>query len=155
MTFTIGLLSIFASLHIPSRIGWQWGYLATKRAKARLAFAIMFIISGISHFTQTARFAAMIPPFFPNPIALVYISGLFEILGAMGLVWPLARVRRTAVIGTVLLLISVFPANIYAAINNVTSPGALSSPLYLWLRLPLQAFFIWWVLWAGKEEVMS
>lgn len=154
MTFTIGLLSIFGSLHMPAWAGFQWHYLATARSKARVAFAIMFIISGISHFTKTEQFMAMIPSFLPNPVVLVYISGVFEILGAIGLLIPVKWVQRTAVYGTILLLLAIFPANIYAAINGIVSPGAFASPLYLWLRLPFQAFFIGWVWWAagGKNE---
>ena len=64
--------------------------------------------------------------------------------GGIGLL--IAKLRRAAAWGLVALLIAVFPANVYMAIE---SPHAW----YLWARLPLQAPLIWWLLWCTKENL--
>lgn len=146
MSFLIGLVSIFIALHIPQWLGWHWHYLSGTRNKAAIAFGLMFMSSGLTHFTNPEGFVAMMPPLFPEPLFLVYVSGLAEIVLGIGLLWP--RVRFWAGLGSVLLLIAVFPANIYAALNGIVTPGAPANNIYLWLRLPLQIVFIAWVWWA-------
>ena len=147
MSFLLGILSIFAALHLPQWVGWQWDYLKGMQSKAAVSFGLMFIISGTTHFTNPEGFVAIMPPFLPEPLLLVYLSGIAEIGLGIGLVLP--RWRNWAGVGAILLLLAVFPANVYAAINGITSPGAPENSLYLWLRLPLQLVFIAWVWWAA------
>jgi uncharacterized membrane protein len=97
----------------------------------------------------------IMPPALPWHLALVYISGVFEILGGIG--FMMERTKRAAGIGLILLLIAVFPANIYAAINQVQVGGFMNSPVYHWIRLPMQFVLIALVWWcsefsAGKKE---
>lgn len=126
------------------------------RDNLRLALGVSFIITGVTHFLMPDIFIKMMPPFLPWPLALVYISGVFEILGGLGLM--LARTKFWAAIGLVLLLVAVFPANIYVALNNVQLGGVMSAPIYQWLRLPMQLVLIAMVVWCGglyprfKEE---
>lgn len=88
----------------------------------------------------------MIPPMLPWPGALNAISGAAEILGGLGLLS--VGTRRLAGWGLIALLIAVFPANLYVAIQGHMT-GLDVSPLTLWLRLPFQALFIAWVWWVA------
>lgn len=124
-------------------------HIKSKKDSARLALALVFITVGILHFTHTNKFIQIVPPFIPSPKTMVYISGIFEILGAIGLLT--FRYRKIAAFGLVLLLIAVFPANIYMAVNNVQLGGILNNQILQWLRIPFQGVIIWWVLWCSKR----
>ncbi len=97
----------------------------------------------------------MMPPFLPWPRTLVSISGAAEIAGGVGLLW--LSCRRAAAYGLVLLLIAVFPANIYMAVAHVPFSGLLGQSWFQWLRLPLQIPLILWA-WRytrtnGKQQL--
>ena len=115
---------------------------------SRWLLATLFVVAGVLHFVRADVFAGIVPPYLPMPKMLVYISGVFEIIGGIGLLIP--KFRSTARWGLILLLIAVFPANLYMA----TDPDAFVAagiPLWaLYLRLPLQGVLILWVWWSGK-----
>jgi uncharacterized membrane protein len=115
------------------------------RRIALLAAAILYISAGIAHLWYPAPFVRFVPSFVPWPLAAVYISGIAEIAGGAGLLWP--PVRRAAVWGLVALLIAVFPANIHMALNGIQVTATPLPAWILWARLPLQIVLIWWVLW--------
>jgi len=108
----------------------------------RWVFAGIFIASGILHFVMPAPYVRIVPPLLPQPKALVLISGGAEILGGVGLLIP--RLRRAAAFGLALLLVAVFPANIYMAVSHVPAKGLLGNRWLQWLRLPVQLPLIWW-----------
>ena len=110
----------------------------------RLLAAIFFIAAGIGHFVSPAFYLAMMPPWLPAHRFLVQLSGVAEIAGGAGLLIP--QIRRIAGIGLILLLIAVFPANIQMLLN---ARAAGTAELALWIRLPFQVLFIWWV-WAAS-----
>lgn len=83
----------------------------------------------------------MMPSWLPAHGLLNAISGAAEIAGGIGVLIP--RTRRAAGIGLILLLIAVFPANIYIALNGW--PGMDIPRWALFARLPFQLFFIAWV----------
>lgn len=88
-------------------------------------------------------YAAMIPSPFPKSLWLIYLTGILEIAGAIGLLLP--RLRVAAGICLIILLAALFPANINAALNN--SPFTGQPPTAIWLRTLIQIFFIvalWW-----------
>jgi uncharacterized membrane protein len=109
----------------------------------KVAFAALFLISGFNHFLQPALFVQIMPPLLPYPLALVYLSGGFEIL--LGTMLLVPQFSRLAAWGLIALLIAVFPANIYMAVNPERYPDL--HPIILWLRLPLQGLLIAWA-WA-------
>lgn len=80
---------------------------------------------------------------------LVQISGGAEILGGLGL--TLQRFRRLAAYGLALLLVAVFPANIYMAVAHVPFSGLMGESWMQWLRLPLQIPLIVWALHYAKR----
>lgn len=118
----------------------------TLKTISRTILALAFLGAGITHFVAPEAFVRIVPPWLPAPLLLVYLSGAAEIAGGLGLLLP--ATRRWAAWGLVLLLIAVFPANVYM----LQSHGAgLKVPLWaLWLRLPLQAVLIGWVWWVRK-----
>jgi len=123
------------------------------RLVLRILAGIFFISAGIFHFLKTDMYVAIIPPFLPFPVALVHISGIFEILGGIGVLIP--QTKRLAGNGLMCLLVAVFPANLHMAINDVHIEGFPSSSLLLWLRLPLQFLLIAWVWWCTRENNFS
>ena len=83
----------------------------------------------------------MMPSYLPWPLELIWLSGVAEIMGGIGLIDPRSRVL--AAWGLIALLVAVFPANLNVALHGW--PGVNLPPLILWLRLPFQLVFIWWV----------
>ena len=109
--------------------------------------AFFFIGAGILHFVLQDFFSSIVPPYFTNPEALVKISGVFEILGGIGIL--IERTRQWAAYGLIALCVAVLPANIHMAMNPdqfANIPVAL-----LYLRLPLQALVIW-VIWKAAHS---
>ena len=103
------------------------GYLGVRRlsswrAAGLGALATMFLFTSTAHFSgMKYDLAAMMPEPLPDGLWVIYLTGVFEIAGAVGLLVP--RTRRLAGIGLVLLLVAMFPANVNAALNGVTRPA--------------------------------
>lgn len=129
------IVQILATLLARWFTGW--------RNAARVGIAVMFLFTAASHFSSLKHdLAAMIPPPLTGALWVIYVTGLLEGAGAIGLLIPGAR--RMAAWGLVALLVALFPANVYAALSGVTLGGAAATPL--WFRTPLQVFWIA-VLW--------
>ena len=109
------------------------------------ALAVLFVTAGITHFVRPQLFVRIVPPYLLAPLALVYVSGAFEVLGGLGLLFPATRVVAGWVL--IALLIAVFPANIHMALHPEAFPQVPAWGLYA--RLPLQFVLIGWVYWAA------
>ncbi len=124
-----------------------------RKARLRAALALIMMGMGLLHFAVPASFVRIVPAALPAPQVLVLVSGMFELLGGIGLLVP--RVRRAASFGLVLLYLAVFPASV----NMVLHPElgtAYGLPVWLlWARLPLQAVFIAWALSVGAADAGS
>jgi uncharacterized membrane protein len=108
--------------------------------------AIAMVSIGVSHFARPKPFVRIVPKFLPAALALVYISGFFEILGGLGLLVP--ETRSAAAWGLIALYVAVFPANIYMLTHNISLNPRKPIPRWaLWLRLPFQFVFIAWAYW--------
>ena len=105
-----------------------------------------YISAGLLHFTNTNWFLQIVPPYLPLKLELVYVSGFFEIIFGLMLVLP--SWRYYAGWGLVLLLIAVYPANIYLAQTNGVAMN--TSALVAWGRLPFQFLFIGIAYWHTK-----
>lgn len=107
------------------------------------ALSWLAVSAGVLHFVTPQFFIDMMPAALPEHALLVYVSGVFEILGGIGLLVP--RTRRFSAFGLIALFIAVFPANINMAVNHITPTGTSELPVWvLWARLPLQGLLIWW-----------
>jgi uncharacterized membrane protein len=110
--------------------------------------SIFYTITGIKHFIESDYFLSIIPPYLPFHIELVYISGFFEILFGLMILFP--KYRYYGSIGLILLLIAVFPANIYLAQSKEAQEAiGTSQQIAIW-RLPIQGILIWIAYWIRK-----
>lgn len=112
---------------------------------ARIAMSIMLVFTAIAHFVFTKGMSMMIPEFVPFKENVIYLTGVFEILLAIGLQIPKFRIISGWLLIVFLLLM--LPANIYSSIHKVNyQKGTFDGNglLYLWFRIPLQILFIIW-----------
>lgn len=119
----------------------------------RFAFAAMFTFTAISHFHSRTRpdLVRMVPAGLPAPGLLVTITGILELLGAIGLLMP--RIATMAAYALSALLVAMFPANVRAARAGVVVVGRRAAPL-IW-RLPLQLFWIAALLWVARASASA
>ncbi len=122
------------------------------KAVAKWLLALAFIAAGLNHFRNHDFYVRIMPPYLPAHSELVIISGVFEILGGIGLLVP--RLQVAAAWGLIALLVAVFPANVHMALHPEIGaerfPGA--PPAVWWVRLPFQAVFIAWAYWFTRTE---
>jgi uncharacterized membrane protein len=118
--------------------------LATWQDSTRWGLAAMLLFAASAHFTAMREdLIRMVPPSFPRPDLIVTLTGVLEVLAAVGMLVP--ATRRLAGVGLILLLVAMLPANISAALRGVTLAGKPVTGL--WLRIPMQALFVglaWW-----------
>ncbi|MEX1249845.1 MAG: hypothetical protein WEA77_01435 [Hyphomonas sp.] len=117
------------------------------RRAVQILLAAFFLIAGILHFRLDDAFARIVPPMLPFPIAIVWITGLTELVFAAALIarWrlPLTGLLLSA------YLLAVLPANIYMAIAQISLGDTALSPAALWVRVALQFPLIALVLWCA------
>lgn len=108
--------------------------------------ALAYIFAGYNHLANPAFYLAIMPPDLPNPEWLNVLSGLAEIVLGVYLLEP--RTRVFAAWGIIALLVAVFPANMYVALENVGPDGpGTGAGVANWIRIPFQAVFIVWAWW--------
>ncbi len=108
----------------------------------------MFVMTGVAHFVgMRAELVSMVPPGLPAPGLLVTVTGVLELVGAAGLLW--ARTAPWAGAGLALLLVAVFPANVYAALEGLTSaagdrllPRSLMQVVFLAATIAVPAHYL-------------
>ena len=104
------------------------GCFATLPAAVCAGVAAMFILTGGAHFIGLrADLMRMVPPALGNPGFWVTFTGIAEIAGAIGILIP--ATRRLAAVGLPLLLLAIFPANVYAARQRITFAGRITHTL--------------------------
>jgi uncharacterized membrane protein len=126
-----------------------------KRAQApqrmgRAFVCLWFLIGGIAHFAATDTEVRLVPPWIPWPLAAVWVSGVFELLGAVGLLF--SRTRRAAGMGLFALTLCVTPVHLHM----LQRPDLFAVPYWaLVLRLPLQvallALIAWSTFWKARS----
>ncbi len=109
---------------------------------------IFFVGAGVMHFVKPDFYLKLMPPYLPWHLGLVYVSGVAEIL--LGLLVVIPKYTRLAAWGLIALLLAVFPANLYVAMNPLALPDV--NPRSLWIRLPFQLVFIAWAWWFTRVE---
>jgi uncharacterized membrane protein len=115
---------------------------------ALLVLAFAFVAAGTNHFVNPDFFVAIMPPYLPAHLELVYLSGVVEIAGGIGVLIPALRSLAGWVL--VALLVAVFPANLHMALH----PELFSdiTPFALYSRLPIQILLIAWAYWATRAD---
>ncbi len=108
------------------------------------------VVAGANHFLTEDFYLRMMPPWLPAHHALIVVSGVFEILGGIGVLVP--RTRRLAGWGLVALFVAVFPANFYVAVEGIDLMPGTHFPLGNWLRLPLQLVLIAWAVAVARQK---
>ncbi len=111
--------------------------------------AVFFFAAGILHFVHDDSFAAIVPPFLPFKYPIVWMTGLMELVFAIGLLWP--KYQQKTGLWLSLYLLAVLPANIYMAIAGVGFGDIETSTATLWLRVALQFPLIALILWASRS----
>ena len=124
--------------------------LSPVQSVALVVAAVFYVGAGSLHFIHPEFYLRIVPPYIPAHLAMVRISGFFEILGGLGLLIP--RTRRMAAWGLIALLVAVFPANLYMATNPVDAGADSIAPVFRWGRLPLQPLLIWWLFWCSRPR---
>lgn len=104
---------------------------------------MIFVVGGIMHFLRPRFYIGMMPHWMPAAATLVLVSGVFEILGGIGVLVPATRVA--AGWGLIALLFAVFPANIQMLLNVRGAHVSALTMAALVARLPLQAVLVYWV----------
>ncbi len=100
---------------------------------------ILYIAAGVNHFISPRFYLKIMPPYLPQHELLVTLSGIAEIMLGTLLFIPITR--TWAAWGIIVLLLAIFPANLYMAYGT---PFQDMSPWLRWGRLPLQLVLIWW-----------
>lgn len=138
LTLTFVVLLALGRLSVPALSDWV--------ICLRWSLAAMFLVTASAHFNSLrADLVRMVPSFVPWPELAVTLTGVLEVLGALGLVIP--ATARAASIGLTLLLVAMFPANVHAALADLELGGRPATPLVL--RTLMQLLFLVAVIIAG------
>jgi uncharacterized membrane protein len=146
------LLLLLVSPYLLLTLVDRWGtdFKITPNARARVGLSIFFIFTSIGNFIKAEEMSAMLPPFVSYRIQIIYLTGVLEILGAVGVrIAPAMTLTRFCLI---LMLICFLPVNIYSAMNHVDFGGHGEGPGYLLFRVPFQFFVIGWTYYATKQN---
>lgn len=113
----------------------------------RYIIATAFVVTGLLHFIRPQTFVNIMPDYIPWHLTMVYVSGVAELMGAIGILVP--ETRFWAGWGLIVLLIAVFPANINMTVEAIEKTGYNSwYSIAAIARLPLQFVLIYWIYWA-------
>jgi len=112
--------------------------------------SLFYAMVGVQHFIDPDWFVKIMPPYLPMHYEAVYISGFFEIL--LGAMLLFKQTRYVASWGLMLLLLAVYPANIYLAFNEIPQEAiGISAFAASWIRLPIQFIFLGLAYWHSKD----
>lgn len=149
MITLIVLIGSFILLIFFSRVGIFFKDKSYRELGA-YSMAIFLVFFGLSHFYKQDELILMLPDFMPFPEVIIFITGIIEIILAVGLIFP--TTRRLSGILIAIYFIAVLPANIYKAVNTVEISGTLSNDTMSWVRIFFQPIFIIWALYCSKEK---
>jgi|TARA_B100001093_G_scaffold305440_1_gene291405 uncharacterized membrane protein len=111
--------------------------------------SLLYIIVGIKHFMDVEYFVSIVPTYISWKQEAVFISGFFEIL--LGILLLFHKTRKLAAWGIILLLITVFPANIYLYVSEVPRDILNISKTDALIRIPFQIPLIIISYWHSKK----
>ncbi|WP_418152524.1 hypothetical protein AB8615_00955 [Litorimonas sp. RW-G-Af-16] len=100
------------------------------------------------HFVHVDSFVAIVPPLFPLPKLIVWVTGVMELIMAVMILCPHYRANVGVILS--LYLLAVLPANIYMAVAEIGFGDIVTSQGALWFRVFLQFPLIALILWATR-----
>ena len=121
-----------------------------KKRTFRIMLAVFMILAGLSHFFADGIYVKIYPPLLPYPATMVYLTGVAEVLGGIGLLIP--SLSQAAAWGFVILFIAVYPANINMALNNIHIDNIPDGMWFQAIRLPFQFVLIAWAWWLTRSQ---
>ena len=117
------------------------------RAPMRWLLATFYMVAGCIHLLHPDAFLPIVPDWVPFSRAVVLVTGVCEIAGAVGLITT--RFRRIAGVMLAVYAVCVFPANIKHALEGIHVPPVPDGWGYHFLRLALQPVLVWWALYSA------
>lgn len=105
-----------------------------------------YVAAGMNHFVSPELYVAIMPPYVPWHLTMVYVSGVVE--AGLGVAILVPKTRVLAAWGLIALLIAIFPANLHMALAEPETYDVASWAL--WLRLPIQGLLIAWAWWYTR-----
>tara|TARA_B100000941_G_scaffold162789_1_gene115885 strand:+ start:1156 stop:1599 length:444 start_codon:yes stop_codon:yes gene_type:complete len=111
--------------------------------------SFLYIIVGIKHFVDVEYFVSIVPNYISWKKEAVFISGFFEIL--LGILLLFHKTRKLAAWGIIMLLIAVFPANIYLYVSEIPRDILNISKIDALIRMPFQIPLIIISYWHSKK----
>jgi len=108
----------------------------------------LFLFVGTVHLIDPGLFLPIMPPWIPFHLFCIELSGVFELLGGVGLLVPIRQIQSVTGTGLALLLLAVLPANVYMAAAHIKVHGMPSYPWMAWARIPVQPLLMVAVLWV-------
>lgn len=115
----------------------------------RFLLAFVLFVAGIAHFIQPERFMVAMPPYIPFHYPIIILTGVIEIILALGLLVP--KFIKLSAYVTAIYFAALIPAHIHVSINSIEMFG-IKSPAVLWARTAFQAVFIYWAFIIGKKQ---
>lgn len=115
------------------------------RPAAAAGLGLLFLFTASGHYLQAGPMVQMLPPWVPAREFLVFATGVLEVAIALALFFR--RTRAAGAWAAAAVLVAFFPANVYAALQQVPMRGHAWGPAYLLVRAPVQVFILWWI-WA-------
>jgi uncharacterized membrane protein len=134
------LITLLVGSIVARLVGWLGvGYVNSWTAAIAVGLAAMFLLTGVAHFAPPMRadLIAIVPPRLPAPGVLVTVTGVLELLGAVGLLLPVTRVA--AAVCLLVLMLAMFPANVYAS-RMPNPPKSMTTRLSL--RTAVEVVFL-------------
>lgn len=126
---------------------------AALRPAIRWLLAVFYALAGVLHLVKPAPFLSIMPAWVPAPEAVVALTGVAEIAGAIGLVQPFSMpLRRWAGGGLALYALCVWPANINHFIMDMAREDGGLGLAYHIPRMIAQPVIIWLAIWASRER---
>lgn len=121
-----------------------------KRRLLRWLLALVYLGVGLVHLGRPDVFLPIMPDWVPFPREVVLLTGVWEMIGAVALLWPGMRANWWGGVMMAAYAVVVYPANIKHALDGVAQGGEALGWGYHAPRLMFQPVFLWWALWAGR-----